>query len=137
MSNNMILVIRISGMVEVPQGAKETMHRLKLRRKYTCVVLKEEPQIRGMIEKIKDFAAYGKISQDDFKELIEKRGQPIDKKKKIEVFDFQKDNFEQHNLKPFFRLHPPRKGIDSKVHYPKGVLGNHHDKINELLRRML
>jgi hypothetical protein len=40
-------------------------------------------------------------------------------------------------IKPFFRLHPPRKGIKSKLQYPKGVLGNHQDKIQELLGRML
>ena len=45
--------------------------------------------------------------------------------------------FEELNLKPFFRLHSPRKGIKSKLHYPKGVLGDHKDKINELLIRML
>ena len=39
----------------------------------------------------------------------------------------------------FFRLHPPRKGIDSKKGFGvgKGVLGNHGDKINELIGRML
>jgi len=39
-------------------------------------------------------------------------------------------------LKEFFRLHPPRKGIKSKLQYPKGVLGK-NGKINELIGRML
>ncbi len=133
----MIVVIRISGMVEVRREVQETLYRLKLRRKYACVVLEEKKEILGMIEKARNFVAYGKISQEDFKELLEKRGQPIDKKKKIVVFELGKGSFEEHNLKPFFRLHPPRGGIDSKIHYPKGVLGNHGDKINILLRRML
>lgn len=90
-----------------------------------------------MIHEIEDFVAYGKISQETFKELIEKRGQRLDKGKKAEVFELEKGSYEEHNLKPFFRLHPPRGGIDSKIHYPKGVLGNHGDKIVELLRRML
>lgn len=133
----MILVIRISGLVEIPREAKDTLYRLRLRRKYSCVVLSENKEILGMISKVRDFVAYGKISQDNFKELVEKRGQAVDRKKKISVFEFGKGNFEEHNLKPFFRLHPPRGGIDSKTHYPKGVLGNHSDKIYELLRRML
>ncbi|KKL95423.1 hypothetical protein LCGC14_1854700, partial [marine sediment metagenome] len=41
------------------------------------------------------------------------------------------------NLKPFFRLHPPRKGIKSKLHFPKGVLGDNKEKINDLVLRML
>ncbi len=133
----MIVVIRISGMVEVRREAQETLYRLKLRRKYACVVLEEKKEILGMIEKVRNFAAYGKLNQEDFKELVEKRGQPLDKKKKIVAFEFGRGSFEEHNLKPFFRLHPPRGGIDSKIHYPKGVLGNHGDKINILLRRML
>jgi hypothetical protein len=40
-------------------------------------------------------------------------------------------------LKGFFRLHPPRKGIDSKLQYPKGVLGNNKKDINKLIERML
>ena len=47
--------------------------------------------------------------------------------------------YEEVNVKPFFRLHPPRKGIESKKHFGvgKGVLGNHKDKINKLIERML
>ena len=41
------------------------------------------------------------------------------------------------DLKPFFRLHPPRGGIKSKIHFPKGVLGNNKEKINDLVERML
>jgi hypothetical protein len=40
-------------------------------------------------------------------------------------------------LKGFFRLHPPRKGIKSKLQYPKGVLGDNKESINKLIERML
>ena len=40
-------------------------------------------------------------------------------------------------LKGFFRLHPPRKGINSKLQYPKGVLGDNKKDINKLIERML
>ena len=69
-----------------------------------------------MIKKVRDFVAFGEINNDMYKKLVEKR---------------------KNKIKNFFRLHPPRKGIKSKVHYPKGALGNHKDKINELLERML
>jgi large subunit ribosomal protein L30 len=43
------------------------------------------------------------------------------------------------NIKPFFRLHPPRGGIDSAKHFgiKKGVLGNNKESINKLIERML
>ena len=42
-------------------------------------------------------------------------------------------------FKPFFRLHPPRKGIESKKHFGvgKGVLGDNGKEINKLITRML
>ena len=98
----------------------------------------------GMIKKVKDFVAFGKINAEMFEKLIEKRGQLLDKKKKINAKEIVKElekgkKYEELNLKPFFRLHPPRGGIDSKKHFGvnKGVLGNHAEKINELLERML
>ena len=120
----MIAVIRIKGQVGIKRPVKETLDRLRLRKKYVCVVF-ESPskEILGMIKKMKDFIAFGEIQEETYKELVKARG----KKDKT------------GKLKPFFRLHPPRGGIESKKHFGvgKGVLGNHKDKINELLRRML
>lgn len=134
----MIAVIRIKGLIGIPIDIKETLDKLRLKRKYTCVVLEEKKDIIGMVEKLRDYVAYGRISDEDFKELLDKRAKPVDKKKKPDHFKFEgKESFGKHNVKPFFRLHPPRGGIKSKLHYPRGVLGNHGDKIGALLRRML
>ena len=120
----------------------ETLSRLRMRRKYSCVVLNPNKVQEGMIKKVKDLVAFGTISKDTLEKLIEKRGQPIDKKKKVDakrvVEELEKGkDFSDVGLKPFFRLHPPRKGINSKLHFPKGVLGNNGSKINDLVLRML
>lgn len=141
----MIILIRISGEVGLNSDIKETLDRLRLRKKYSCVVITHpKPEQLGMIKKIKNFVAFGEINSKIFEKLIEKRGQPVDKKKKINAKEAVKEiekgkKFEELNLKPFFRLHPPRGGIESKKHFGvnKGVLGNHDKKINELLERML
>ena len=118
-----IAVIRIHGMVNLKKEIEETLFRLRLRRKYACVVLEATKENLGMIKKVKDFVAYGEIDEATYKELVEKRGKK------------DKDG----KLKPFFRLHPPRKGIEAKKHFGvgKGVLGNHKEKINDFIRRML
>jgi len=117
-----IAVIRIKGQVGIKRPVKETLDRLRLRRKYVCVVF-ENPseEILGMIKKMKDFVAFGEISEETYKELVKERGKQ-----------------DKDGLKPFFRLHPPRKGIESKKHFGvgKGVLGN-NKKMDELVRRML
>ena len=113
----MIVAIRIKGQVGVRREAKETLNRLRLRKKYTCIVLdKPSKEQMGMVEKMRDFVAYGEISEETYKKLIEKR---------------------KTKIKNFFRLHPPRGGIKSKIHFPKGVLGNHGKEINKLVERML
>jgi large subunit ribosomal protein L30 len=117
----MILVIRIAGEVDINSDVAETLFRMRLRKKYTAVLLQENEQNKYLIESVRNFVAFGKIDDKTLAELIEKRG---DKKKK--------DN-------TVFHLHPPRKGIDSKIHFGKrkGVLGDNGEKINELVRRML
>jgi large subunit ribosomal protein L30 len=136
----MILVIRISGQVEMLTYIKETLFRMHLRKKYSAVLLKETEETKNLLSQIRNFVAYGKIDSKTLEELISKRaksidGKKIDAKKVAELIE--KDGIEKSGIKPFFRLHPPRKGIDSKSHYPKGILGDNGDKINELVRRML
>ncbi len=117
----MIAVIRIKGQVKIRTDAAETMRRLGLKTKYSCIVLEKPNQVEmGMIEKVRDFVAFGEINNETYKKLVEARGK------------FSKS-------KTHFRLHPPRKGIESKKHFGvgKGVLGNNKNKINELLERML
>lgn len=120
----MICIIRIKGQIGVRKDVEETLFRMRLRRKYACIVIDKPDEVQlGMIKKLRDFIAYGEISEDVYKKLIKERG--------------RKD--EKGHLKPFFRLHPPRKGIESKKHFGvgKGVLGDNGDKINELVLRML
>ena len=118
----MICVIRIHGQVKLRKPIVETLYRLRLRRKYSCIVInKPSKEQLGMIKKVRDFVAFGEINDETYKKLVQARGKK------------DKDG----KLKPFFRLHPPRKGINSKLHFPKGVLGNNKNKINELILRML
>ncbi len=112
-----IALIRIKGEVGLRKDIAETLNRLRLRKKYSCIVLENPTKEQlGMITKVRDFIAFGEINEEMYKKLKEKR---------------------KTKIKNFYRLHPPRGGIKSKLHFPKGVLGNHGEKINELIRRML
>ncbi|GBE20443.1 50S ribosomal protein L30P [archaeon BMS3Abin17] len=140
----MIAIVRIRGRVGLNSDVKETLYRLRLRRKYSCVVMDSTKEQLSALKKLRDFVAFGEINKETLKKLIEKRGQLIDKKKKIDankiVEELEKGKkYSDLNLKPFFRLHPPRKGIESKKHFGvgKGVLGDNKDKINDLIERML
>ena len=69
-----IAVIRIKGRVGLNKDINETLNRLRIRRKYTCVVLKGTKEELGMINKLRDFVAYGEMKDDVYKELVNKRG---------------------------------------------------------------
>lgn len=141
----MICVIRISGEIGLKKDVIETLNRLRLRRKYACIVLANPTKEQiGMIKAVRNFVAYGEITSANFVKLMEVRGRLIDKTKKTDLKKVAEEiekgkTYEEANIKPFFRLHPPRKGIDSKKHFgvKKGVLGNNKEKINELVERML
>ena len=49
-----------------------------------------------------------------------------------------KAKMDAFGMKKVFRLHPPKSGYrETKVHYPRGALGNRKEKINDLLRSMM
>ncbi len=117
----MICVIRIAGRVGLDKKVEETLKRLRLGKKYTCSVIPSNTKNWGMLKKVRDFVAFGIIAQDTYEKLKKERGKKNQK----------------GELKKYFRLHPPRGGIETKHHYPKGVLGNHKEEINDLVERML
>jgi len=123
---------------------QETLYRIKLRRKYAAVLLQPTTNNIGLLKRIRNHVAYGNINRETLIELIKKRAQPKDKSKKINqekvLEQLEKGNLGSLDIKPFFRLHPPRGGIDAKNHFntsKKAVLGDNKEKINELVRRML
>ena len=139
----MIVIIRISGMVDVPQNVNHTLHHINLRRKYSAILMPETLETAKILKAVRSFVAFGKINDEMLAKLIQLRGERIENKGKVDadavIKGLDKKNLRELGMKPFFRLHPPRKGIESKKHFGvgKGVLGNNKEHINLLLERML
>ena len=139
-------VIRTSGMVKVREVIENPLSRIRLRRKYACVLVDpSNKSMAGILKKVKHYIAYGEIDKTTLVKLIKARGKSVDGDKKDVKVDADKvadglmsgKKLSEFGLKEFFRLAPPRKGINSKLQYPKGVLGNNGKDINELIERML
>lgn len=114
----MIAVVRIAGRVAMDKKDDETMNRLKIRKKFSCVIIDDNDVVRiGMVKSISHLVAYGKVTEAFAKEIEKKRGK---------------------KGKDVFFLHPPIGGFkkSSKVAYPYGILGQHED-ISKLIGRML
>lgn len=140
----MILVIRISGIVGMNKDKEETLFRMRLRRKYSAVLMKPTTENINLIKSVRNFVSYGDIDKDTLIELINHRAKPILKNARIDAAkiasEIDNKRPEDLGIKPFFRLHPPRGGIESKIHAgkrKKAVLGDMKSRINELVGRML
>lgn len=125
MTNN-IAVIRVRGDIHVTIKIKKTLRMLNLLKRYHCVVIPNNTINLGMIKKVKDYITWGEINPEIEKQLKEKRSEYYSGKKE---------------LKPYFRLHPPRGGFErkgTKVDFKsKGAIGYRKEKINDLILRML
>lgn len=138
----MIIVIRISGQVQISSIVAETLFRMRIRRKYAATLLADTPENRKLLLQVRNYVAYGTISIPMLEKLLETRGVAVNKKpfdpKKV-ALGLKTQSLDELGIKPFFRLHSPRKGIDSKKHFGqnKGVLGDHGAAIDALVERML
>lgn len=151
----MLAIVRIRGSVGVRKKIEDTMRMLRLDSQNRCVVVPDDPSYKGMVEKVKNYATFGKINFQTFLAMLKKRGRlegnkRLDEKtvsetgyKNIEemakaIFEGEVNMRRIPKLKPSFKLTPPSGGFKSiKQHYPKGDLGNRGETINELLKRMI
>src|SRR3989338_727062 len=141
--NKMLALIRITGMNKMDTRVEETLQRLRLRKKYTLVFVKETPDMQGMVKKVTNCVAFGTVDEKTIVEIIKARGKVLGNTK-AKISDPEKiakefmagKSLEELKVKPFFGMHPARGGINTKKHYPKGVIGKHED-ISKLIRKML
>ena len=151
----MYAVVRLRGSVDVHRKIRDTLKMLRLHRRYHCVVVPETPSYRGMLQIVKDYVAFGEIDAETLALLLRNRGRLIGDRKLTDEYVKEKTGFENIDefakaviegkanlknlpeLKPVFRLHPPRGGLKNiKWHYPAGSLGYHGRDINKLLYKM-
>lgn len=151
----MLAVVRIRGTMNTRDFIDETMQLLRLDKANSCVVLPDTPSFRGMLAKIRDRTAYGTITFDVFKQLLEKRGRlegnvRIDAKTVKEtgydsvdalakaIFEGKAKMTGVPKLKSVFHLTPPAHGFKAvKQHWPKGDLGDRGVKMDELIKSMM
>tara|TARA_B100001750_G_C15486282_1_gene588496 strand:+ start:886 stop:1359 length:474 start_codon:yes stop_codon:yes gene_type:complete len=148
-------VVRVRGQVNIKPKIKRTMKLMRLNRVNHCVIIPENEAYKGMLNIIKDYVTWGEIDPDTTQIVLEGSG------KKSGNSDFTKADLKDTSfktikalakglsegkaivgdipeLKPVFRLHPPRKGYEGikRSFNEGGALGYRGEKINQLIRRM-
>jgi large subunit ribosomal protein L30 len=150
-------VLRLRGSVNISRERERAFALLHLHRKNHVTLMRDTPSNLGMIRKIKDYATWGEASPKIISQLIQQRGflkgnqkvtdEAVEERLGYEsikhlgtaLHELKADLWRLPDLKPVFRLHPPKGGFHGSIKkpYPKGELGYRGEKINDLLAKMI
>ncbi|UCH03271.1 MAG: 50S ribosomal protein L30 [Candidatus Bathyarchaeota archaeon] len=145
------------GSVAIRKEVEYTFKLLHLHKKNHATIIKDYPTYLGMMQKIKDYATWGEASIETIALLLSKKG--FLKGNRRLTDNYVKENlgwdsinsfaeaiakekidlWKLPNLKPVFRLHPPKGGFHGSIKkpYPKGELGYRGEDINQLIKKMI
>lgn len=152
----MIAIVRVRGSARMSKDLKKTLEIMNLKHCNNLALLKESPGAKAMIQKVKDFTAFGEINAGTMELLLEKRARLAGEKRidekflKAKKFSSKKElaqaiiagkaSLKELGIKKIFRLNAPRKGFERKGVKKQfslgGALGYRGEKINELIQRM-
>lgn len=151
-----LAVIRVRGVSDIFQEAKATLQMLHLTRNCHATLIDDRASYLGMLRKAQNYVTWGEISKESVGRLLKKRGRLTGDKKLTEeyaqengyksldelaaaVCELEVEYNRLPNVKPVFRLHPPKKGFKGKVkksYAADGVTGYRGEAINDLIKRM-
>ncbi|NJE09663.1 50S ribosomal protein L30 [Thermococcus sp. MAR1] len=152
-----LALIRLRSGIRARGDVRDTLAMLRLHRINHLVLVDDNPSYKGMVQKVKDYITWGEINAETLAELLRKRGRllgnrPITDDYVKEKLGMTIEEFAQKvvagemkltdlpNIKPVFRLHPPRgglKGSKKRSFKEGGALGYRGERINDLIERML
>ena len=153
------IVVRVRSNVNVERSIRETMDYLNLTKVNHAVIIPENDQYRGMLQKAKDYITWGEASEATVEKMLSERGRMTGDSRLTD--DVVKDNTDFKNISEFaksvtsgdstvkdvpglkrvFRLHPPRGpkgwGGIKRSFVVGGALGARGEAINNLVERMI
>jgi len=152
-----LVAVRIRGLSDISQETKDTLMMLRLTRNCHATLLDDRPAYNGMLRKSQHCLTWGEVSQESITLLLKKRGRLVGDKKLTDEYAKELDYKSLDDLaeaifkvdiefsslpqvKPVFRLRPPKKGYKGKVkksYAAGGESGYRGDAINDLLKRMV
>lgn len=136
----MLAAVRIRGVPDTRRKAAETLQQLRLDRKHSCMLLPDDDATRGMLQVVKDYVAYGPVTDETIAQLLAQRSGIDDP---AGVADGLGNGSVSRQLTAAgaqlpFRLSPPSKGFrDTRRQYGQsGSLGE-RDDMDTVLQRMI
>lgn len=150
-------IVRVRGSINVRPQIAQTLHLLRLTKTNHCVLVEENDIYRGMLQVVKDYATWGEVTAETVSQLIASRGMlsgdrtitdeyvksatSFDSIKTLAkaIVDKKFTYSEIPEVKPLFRLTPPKKGYEGvKRSYANGgALGYRGKDMDTLIKRMI
>lgn len=151
-----LAVVRIRGVSDVRGDIQDTLKMLNLAHNCNATILDDRPSYHGMLQKAQSYVTWGEASKETITILLKERGKTVGNNRVTDEYA-QKNGYDSldelaeaihslevqfkslYDIKPVFRLHPPRKGFKGSVkksHRSGGATGYRGEAINELIRRM-
>lgn len=115
----MIAAVKVRSEVDARKKAKRVLNDLNLENTNQCVVFEDSDSVRGMLSIVKDYIAYGEISDETVELLKERNGEEVENSDVIS-------------------LTPPTKGYkNTKKQVGQGGSLGKRDDMDELIQRMV
>ena len=157
---NLIFAVRIRGSPGMNRKVLDTLKMLRMHKVNHGVLIWGKQSYIGMLNKCKDYIAYGEITEKTLIRLLRVRGRiegnkPLtdEQVKNLTTYndikslakalfrgEIQYSSKDLYKIKPVFRLHPPKKGHKGTIkrHFKEGgTLGYVEEYINEIIYKML
>ena len=154
-----LVAIRLDGNPNVRHPEELTLHTLRMKSKFSAVLLQDSPSVRGMLRRIKDHVTWAEARKEDITTLLSARAVTPDGlgvtpdflKKKAGLADVNEvvsglysgklklTKLWEMGIAPYFRLHPPRGGFPKSSKRPftdSGELGFRKEGLHRLLTKM-
>lgn len=153
------VVVRVRSDVGVERSIKETMHMLNLTKVNHAVIIPENDQYRGMLQKAKDYITWGAADKELVENMLRERGRMVGDKPLTDEIVKEESEYgsiseladaitandatvkDVAGLKRVFRLHPPRGskgwGGIKRSFVVGGALGPRGEAIKPLVERMI
>ena len=153
------IVVRARSNVGVERTIRETMSYLNLSKVNHAVIIPENEQYRGMLQKAKDYITWGEATPELVEKMLSERGRMVGDAPLTDALVAEHTDYADitafakaisdgdatvkavPDLKRVFRLHPPRGpkgwGGIKRSFVVGGALGSRGDKIGALVERMI
>ena len=152
---NRIGVVRVRGGVGTNKKIEDALKMLRLSRVNYATLIDDRDSYTGTLQKIKDSVTWGEVGEEEVELILKNRGELAGGKRLTDAYIKENSDFKSikdfakafckfeaelddiSGLKPFFRLHPPRKGHGGiKRSFTQGGALGKRENMKDILYRM-